>query len=128
VHSPDIPKQSPETWDLARMGYDFYRYLKEMCQKLPERQYMCVGFDELVQDPVKVVEHIYEHFGLPLSEAFRARLEQAARDRDGYRSVHHYSLEEYGLSEQEVYRELEDVFEFARQKRAAVHDSTLLKV
>jgi hypothetical protein len=127
VHSPDIPKRSPETLGLARMGYDFYRYLKEMCEKLPEEQYTCVGFEELVQDPVKVVEYIYRHFGLPLSEAFRTRLEQSTRDSNGYRSVHRYSLEEYGLSEQEVYRALEDVFEFARQKRAVVHDSTLLE-
>ena len=54
VHSPDIPKDSPETRALARMGYEYYRHLKEMCQQLPEEQYVCVGFEELIQDPERV--------------------------------------------------------------------------
>jgi hypothetical protein len=126
AHSPDIPRDSPEVHALARMGYGFYRHLKDVCQQLPEEQYICLSFEELVQDPERVIEHIYEHINLPMSEAFRARVRQAVLENQSYRSTNHYSLEEYGLSEAEISEELADVFEFARQRRAAVADSALL--
>jgi hypothetical protein len=61
-----------------------------------------------------MIERIYAHIKLPISEAFRGRVRQAVRENLGYRSANHYSLEEYGLSESEVYAELADVFEFLR--------------
>jgi hypothetical protein len=134
VHSPDIPRDSPETHALAQVGYDYYRYLKEMCQRMPDEQYICVGFEELIQDPEQVVERIYDHFSLPMSEAFRVRLRRAIRKAEDHEGMHCYSLEEYGLSEQEVYDALQDVFEFARgystsaRKWAAAEDAALLSV
>lgn len=132
AHSPDIPKDSPAVRALANMGYDFYRHLKEMCQRLPRDQYICLSFEELVQNPEQVIEHIYEHMELPMSEAFRIRVRQAVRENQGYRSANYYSLKEYGLSEKEVYAELADVFEFVRgcslsaQKPEVVADPALL--
>jgi hypothetical protein len=117
MHSRDIPKRSSEIRALAEMGYAYYRYLKEMCEVMPEEQYTCVGFEELIQDPEGTVERIYGHLRLPMSEAFRSRLRAAIREQADHRSEHRYSLAEYGLSEQEVYEELREVFEFLEQKR-----------
>jgi hypothetical protein len=113
AHSPDIPKNSPEVRALAQMGYDFYRQLKDACQRLRKEQYVCLDFQKLVSSPERAIEQIYEQMHLPMSEAFRARVRQAVQERQGYRSANQYSLEEYGLSKAEVYGELEDVFEFA---------------
>jgi hypothetical protein len=116
MHSPDIPRRSPEARALARMGYAYYRHLQETCETMPSHQYICVGFEELTQDPEETVERIYAHFELSLSPAFRARLRSAIQERANHRSNHRYSLEEYGLREGEVYEELSEVFEFLDQK------------
>jgi hypothetical protein len=117
MHSPDIPKRSPEARALAQMGYRYYRYLQEMCGVIPPEQYICVGFEDLIQSPEDTVERIYGHLGLPLSEAFRGRLQAAILEQTNHRSRHRYSLEEYGIDEQEVYRELRQVFEFLEEQR-----------
>jgi len=111
VPSPDIPRQSPETQALAHMGYDYYRHLARVCKQIPEERFVCVGYEELVADPRSVVERIYQHFGLPMSEAFRVRLERATQQSRGYQSAHRYSLEEFGLDPKAIYRELKEIFE-----------------
>jgi hypothetical protein len=119
MHSPELPKRSPEARALARMGYAYYRHLQETCERMPAHQYICVGFEELTQHPEETVERIYAHFCLPLSPAFRERLRSAVQERANHRSKHHYSLEEYGLSKGEVHEELSGVFQFLDQKRQA---------
>lgn len=119
MHSPDISKDSPEARALAQMGYRYYRYLQEMCGAMPSEQYICVGFEALIEDPEGTIERIYDHLGLDWSEAFRERLQAAIRERADDHSTHEYSLQEYGLSEQEVYEELREVFGFLDQKREA---------
>jgi hypothetical protein len=62
-----------------------------------------VWYDDLVADPVGVVEAIYSHFRLPLSgraaDAVRAL---ATASRPGGESAHRYTLEEFGLTGEEV--------------------------
>jgi hypothetical protein len=62
-----------------------------------------VRYDDLVADPVGTVEAIYAQFGLPLSgaaaDAVRS-LASASRAGDG--SAHRYSLDEFGLTGEEV--------------------------
>jgi hypothetical protein len=110
VHSPDIPKQSPETRALARMGFDYYHYLREVCQRLPAERHLCVRFEDLVRDPEGAVERIYGHLGLSMSDTLRARLGEAVQERQERQGTHRYSLGEYGLDRETIYRELEDVF------------------
>jgi hypothetical protein len=119
MHSPDLAKQSPETHGLARMGYAYYRWLREACQTIPDEQHICVGFEELIDAPEATIERIYRHLGLPMSEAYRVRLHAAVQERSDHHSEHDYSLEEYGLDERQVYEELREVFEFLDRKRAA---------
>jgi hypothetical protein len=115
VHSPDIPKDSPEARALARVGYDYFRYLDKMRTVIPEEQLIHMGFEEMIADPEGAVERIYGHFGLSLSAAFRARLRTVIRERSDHSSSHLYSLEEYGLTEKEVYEELKEAFCFTDQ-------------
>jgi Sulfotransferase family len=63
-----------------------------------------VWYRDLVADPVGTVEAIYAHFGLELSasaaDAIRALA--AAAPAGGGRSAHSYTLEEWGLTGEEV--------------------------
>ncbi len=57
-----------------------------------------VHFPDLLADPMKVVEGIYDHFGLPLSGEAADRMRAfVAENPQGKHGVHRYRPEEYGL-------------------------------
>ena len=62
-----------------------------------------IDYEDLVSDPQQTVQEIYDHFGLVFSEAFAARLSGFIKrlDKRGRRD-HHYSSEQFGLSEAEI--------------------------
>ena len=65
-----------------------------------------VRYEDLVADPVGTVEAVYGHFGLPLSgaaaDAVRSLAAASAAGRAGGESGHRYTLEEFGLADEEV--------------------------
>jgi len=97
--------------ELAELIFDYYRYILEIKKKLPAEQYLEIYYDDLVADPRRSVERIYSHFNLPMGDEHRLFLEAESRKAQAYKSKHHYSLEQFGLSKQQVYEALEDVFE-----------------
>jgi hypothetical protein len=77
-------------------------FTAERATRDPARFYD-VWYDDLVADPVGTVEAIYGHFGLPLSgEAAAAIRSLAAASRAGGGSAHQYTLDEFGLTGEEV--------------------------
>jgi hypothetical protein len=117
THSPEIAKDSPEVKALAQVGYDYYRYAMMCRDLLPAENFRVVRYDDLIESPRSTVESIYEWMGLPITDAFRARLDEATSAQRTYERPIEHSLEEWGLTREEVYRELEPVFEelgFAR--------------
>ena len=122
THSPDIDKNSPEAKALARFGMDYLRYALELERSLPRDRFVRIRYDELVADPKATVERLYARLGEHVDPFFAARLEAATAQQRRHQSRHRYSLEEYGLTEAEVYGELRDVFEaygFQRDREAA---------
>ncbi|MCA9579205.1 MAG: sulfotransferase [Polyangiales bacterium] len=111
THSPDIQKDSPEAKALARFGMDYLRYALTLQRELPADRFVVIRYDELVADPQGTVAALYERLGEPVDDAFRAKLVAATSRQRAHASKHAYSLEEYGLTEAEVYAELRDVFE-----------------
>ncbi|MDH6680668.1 hypothetical protein M2284_004897 [Rhodococcus sp. LBL1] len=67
-------------------------------------QFIDVDYSDFVADPLGTVEKVYSHFSIPLSEqAHRAMEDMHAESRSGSRKpVHKYTLEEYGLTAEEV--------------------------
>jgi hypothetical protein len=110
-HSPEISKDSPEMRSLARMGFDYYRYLTNLIHNSNNKQFLCIRYEELIADLEGVVEKIYTYFNLPFDSEFQARLIHLASQEKNYQSAHQYSLEDYGLRREVVFSELKDVFE-----------------
>ena len=58
-----------------------------------------VQFDDIIADPIQVIENLYNHFGFEFSNAVRGAmqdyLDKRPRDKHG---EHHYTLEKFGLS------------------------------
>jgi omega-hydroxy-beta-dihydromenaquinone-9 sulfotransferase len=113
AHSPDVPEDSPQVRALVQLCVDYYRYALECRSFVPAEQFMAVRFDELVADPEGTIEGIYAHFGIPMGADFRARLAEATRGADRFKSAptHQYSLEQFGVSREAVYDQLRDLFD-----------------
>ena len=112
THSPELGKATSASREMIDMGYAYYRAGASLVRDLPKERIHVVRYPDLVANPRRVVENIYDWMSLPMSDEFTARLGDATRKQRRYRSTHEYSLEEFGVSEAEVRRELADVFDF----------------
>ncbi len=111
VLAPHVKKNSDEARSVARMVFGFYRELLEIKRELPPERFMEVRYEDLVADPAAAIERIYERFSLPLSDEYREVIRAEAARARTYKSRHAYSLEEFGLTKDTVYEELQEVFE-----------------
>ncbi len=106
AHSPDIAKDGPVSKAYARLALKWYQHLYEFRLKVKPSQYYCIDYRDLVRDPKETIEKVYAHFGWPVSDAFRARLEASVKAHREYTSKHIYTLEEFGLSKEWIQEEI----------------------
>jgi hypothetical protein len=111
AHSPETPKISKETKALAQMGLEYYRHVCRACESLPKDRFLCVEYEDLMKDPDGVVGRVYARFNLPLTDTFRLRLRNMLEENEEHQSSHSYSLEEYGLSRDDIHAELHEIME-----------------
>ena len=93
--------------ELGPRVFDFYATSLErglaVRKHCDAARFVDVGHDELVDDPVRVADRIYRHFGLPLSsEAQAAMKAHVDANPKGKHGRHAYALEEWGLTEAAV--------------------------
>ncbi|MEC3958375.1 sulfotransferase [Nocardia sp. CDC153] len=72
-------------------------------------QFLDIEFDELRADPFATIEKIYAKFGLEYTDSARAAmtaLDEESKSGDR-KPVHHYSLADYGLTEDQVRAEFQ---------------------
>ncbi len=66
--------------------------------KARDDQFLDVHFEDVVKDPIGVVERIYTHFEIPFHDEVRERMNAfVAANPRGKHGAHHYSLEDFGL-------------------------------
>ena len=106
AHSPDIAKDGPVSRSYARLAVRWFQHLFEFRTKLKPGQYFCIDYRDLSRDPKAVLEKLYEHFGWKMSDTFRAKLAEATQRQGEFKSQHHYTLEEFGLSKEWIQEEL----------------------
>ena len=88
-----------------------YRYAVEVVDQLPENQSIIVDFRDLLADPKRVVQGIYDRFGIEMTEAFDRFLEEEREAARAFKSQHEYDSEGQGPARERVARELADLFE-----------------
>jgi len=111
THSPEIPKDSPESRALARLAVEYLRYALECRQFIPAEQFLVVRYDELKRDPRASIEGIYAWLGMKLDDRYRSTLESELEVQGDFESRHDYRLADFGLSREEIHSQLEEVFE-----------------
>jgi hypothetical protein len=113
-HSPKIRPDGPEARALTKLTIDYYRFLHQKTlesERDGTRRFCCIQYRDLLDDPVARVFEIYDYFGLELSAEVRQRLIEAGAQQKKFKSEHHYSLAQFGLTKEYVYAELKELFD-----------------
>ncbi|HEX9771838.1 MAG TPA: sulfotransferase [Steroidobacteraceae bacterium] len=99
------------------LEHDLKRCL-EVRDTLPAGKFIDIDFRDTVQDPVGVVEHIYRHIGLAMTERARREIGEymASHPREG-RPKHEYTMEQFGFTREEIERR------FAEYRRRHIEPS-----
>jgi hypothetical protein len=108
LHSPDMPDTHPAKQAWAQLGIDYFKYVKEMHKSIPQNQFLEVKYDNLLEDPQGTVLKIYKHFGWEPSATMLEKLGHEHARNKNYKSGHTYSLEQYGFTKEQVYKELKE--------------------
>jgi len=88
----------------------FYRYPLKLLEEQDPACYTIVNYEDLVRNPSLVVQNIYQHFGLPLSDAFRQLLVEEDLSMKRYQSRHTYSLQQLSIGPQRIREDLGEIF------------------
>lgn len=93
---------------------DYYaRFLHDRRQLDRESRIVDVLFDDFARDQMRVVDSIYARFGWKLDPGDRARMEAFVdRERRGRHGVHEYSLEQFGVSSEDIDSEYSHYIDF----------------
>jgi omega-hydroxy-beta-dihydromenaquinone-9 sulfotransferase len=117
VHSPYIKNNDAALQAWAWLGIAFYKHMYKAMKKMADRNLCMIKYDDLVAHPQATVENIYGKLNMPLSTDFELKLAAEELKNKTYRSKHHYSLDQYGLSKEIIYDELKFIFdEFGFEK------------
>ena len=73
---------------------------------------MFIKYDELMAQPDEIVIDFYQWMDIPIANEYINLLEKETRRQKTYRSKHQYDLSEMGLSEEMIFREYEEVFQY----------------
>jgi len=109
--APEACRDGRAYRELADLICAYYLHLHELEKTFPADQLLKVRYEDLVADPRRTVSRIYRKFGLDISPAYEALLNEETNRAGSYTSKHRYSLEDYGLTEEMIYERLKPVFE-----------------
>lgn len=110
---PELPPDDPYWRAHAELILDSYRRLLRWERTLPAENWLTLRFEDLVGDPMATVRGAYEHFGMPLGGDAEARMLDEVAEAGRHRSFvsEPARLEDYGLSQADVYEAIPEVFE-----------------
>ena len=76
----------------------YYENLDRLREQVPETRHAALGMSDLRGGLGKTLRAVYKRFGLPISADFERVLEREDGQARRYKSSHHYSLEQFGLT------------------------------
>ena len=109
--APKLAENGPEYRALGQIAIDFYNYFHKNKDKFSTENFYIISYKNLTTKPIRVVEDVYTHFEMDMSDGFRGRLETHLNFPKKYKSGHTYSLEKYGFTQEEIEEKLGEVME-----------------
>ncbi len=88
----------------------FYEYPLSRLQREPEHVYRCIRYEDLVREPKRVVEGLYEWLGFDMNLKYRSALEEEDVKSRRYSSEHIYSLERFMILPEKIRSDLDVIF------------------
>jgi len=86
-----------------------FKYRRSLPPEEEKKRFFDVNYVELQKDPIGIVKQIYTHFGYPIDTDFALRMSSWVRSNpQGKHGLHEYSLEEFGLTNEQVAKKFED--------------------
>lgn len=107
---PEIQKDGPELRQARQRICDWHRRGLQAVNTLPPERLLVIRYDDLVADPRDAVTKIYDWLGLDIESEFDQVLDEIVSQHRSRRSMHRHTLEDFGLTENDVYDELREVF------------------
>ncbi len=89
----------------------WYRYPLDYLAQAPPDSYIVIRYDDLVRDPEQTIIAIYERLGFDMSPEYARILKQEAEKARRFQSTHVYSLEQFGVTREQLIQEFDDIFE-----------------
>lgn len=102
---------------IVAMARHWYHYALERLDGAAGDSYVVVRYDRLIDDPAGTVAEIYRHFGFEIGPAYAEVLQREAERARQFHSQHDYSLDQVGLTREEIvaaFGEVWDRFGFDR--------------
>ena len=109
--APHMVENGQACQEMAELICRYYLHLHEVEQHIPAERLLKVRYTDLVADPRKTVYHIYHYFGLQVRSDYDQLLSKEMNRARTYKSRHRYSLEQYGLTEEEIRQRLAPLYE-----------------
>lgn len=103
--------QAVVTQKILSLISHFYTYPLEQLDRQPENRRIIETYDNLVKDPGAFVKRIYHRLGFTVSDDYQAYLDRETVKARTYKSKHGYSLDQYGLTAEQVVRDFKPVFD-----------------
>lgn len=116
---PDLPRDGHPTENVYRWLVRSYRKLDENRQLIEDGRLTVLPYRHLKADPVGTIESLYRELDLPLGSAFRQRLEERVAAEKSFSSPHRYQLEDFGLTEERIRRDLGFVYDLLDESSEA---------
>jgi hypothetical protein len=96
---------------LAEQSFHTYRHPLEVLARHPETRHAIVDYRELVAEPRRTIERVYEQLGFEITPAFRDVLLGEEKRARRHETRHRYSLAAFRLRPDAIRSELADLFE-----------------
>ena len=101
------PKQIGREW--LEIWSKSIKLAQSAREKHPASQFFDMNYDDLVLDPMEMVRKIYQYFGQELTLTAEAKMKTwLEKDRHQERIGHRYTLDQYGITTQDLEREFAD--------------------
>jgi hypothetical protein len=111
--------------EIVDMTRYWYSHPLEYLDAHPSPRHLIMKYDDLIQRPETVIRAFYEQFGYPDKPGLPIIIDQAVKETLSFNSDHVYSLEEMGLTREQVlklYPEIFKRFEFETREEPVVRE------
>ena len=112
------------------MTQHWYRHPLQYLDAHPSPRHLIMKYDDLIQRPETVIRAFYEQFGYPDKPGLPVIIDQAVKETLTFNSDHVYSLEEMGLTREQVvgiYRDIFERFDFETREEPVIREKVVVR-